>query len=82
MLEISVRDSGVGMTKSEVESLFKIDKVLSKPGTEKEMGSGLGLILCKEFIEKHGGDISVISTIDVGSEFKITLPNNIQPSIE
>ena len=82
MLEISVKDSGVGMTKSEVESLFKIDKVLSKPGTEKEMGSGLGLILCKEFIEKHGGDISVISTIDVGSEFKITLPNNIQPSIE
>jgi signal transduction histidine kinase len=80
MLEISVKDTGVGMTKSEVENLFKIDKVLTKPGTEKEMGSGLGLILCKEFVEKHGGDISVDSTIDAGSEFKITLPNDIQLS--
>ena len=76
-IEITVKDSGIGMTKYEVENLFKIDKVLSKPGTEKESGSGLGLILCKEFIEKHGGKIVVKSKVDMGSEFKVFIPKII-----
>lgn len=76
-IEIIVKDSGIGMTKYEVDNLFKIDKVLSKPGTEKETGSGLGLILCKEFVEKHGGKISVKSKVDQGSEFIFTIPKII-----
>lgn len=73
-VEISVKDSGIGMSQEEVSNLFKIDKLFSKPGTEKETGSGLGLILCKEFIEKHDGKIWVESKPDVGSNFKFTIP--------
>ena len=58
-----------GMSKYDIDNLFKIDKVLSKPGTDKETGSGLGLILCKEFVEKHTGKIWVVSKPDIGSEF-------------
>lgn len=79
-IEINVKDTGVGMSQFDIENLFKIDKVLSKPGTEKETGSGLGLILCKEFVEKHGGKIWVKSEIDVGSEFIFTIPK-IETSI-
>ncbi len=76
--EISVKDSGIGMTEKELQNLFKIDQISSKPGTEKEKGSGLGLVICKEFVEKHGGKIWVESDLETGSIFKFTIPKIIQ----
>ena len=76
--EISVKDSGIGMTEIELKNLFKIDQISSKPGTDKEKGSGLGLVLCKEFVEKHGGKIWVESDLETGSVFKFTIPKIIQ----
>jgi signal transduction histidine kinase len=55
-------------------NIFKLDKKTSTPGTHNEPGTGLGLVLCKEFIEKHGGSIHVSSEIGKGSEFVISLP--------
>ena len=74
MVEISVKDNGVGMTAEDVENLFGIDVKNSNMGTANEQGSGLGLILCKDFVEKHGGEIWVKSTINEGSEFIFTVP--------
>jgi signal transduction histidine kinase len=73
-VEISVSDNGIGMTKETVAKLFKIDANLSTCGTENEKGTGLGLFLCKEFIEKHGGKIWVESELGKGSIFKFILP--------
>lgn len=71
---ISVKDNGVGMSPEVINKLFRIDAKHSTPGTEKEMGTGLGLILCKEFVDKHGGDIIVKSDPGKGSEFIISIP--------
>jgi PAS domain S-box-containing protein len=71
---IAVKDSGIGISKEKVDTLFKIENSLSLPGTEKEQGTGLGLKLCKEFTEKMGGRIWVESNVDQGSEFKFTIP--------
>jgi PAS domain S-box-containing protein len=60
-LTISVSDTGVGLSKSRIDNLFQIDKSYSTPGTQKEKGTGLGLILCKDFVEKHSGKIWVES---------------------
>ena len=73
-LEISVADTGVGISKDRIDDLFRIDKNTSTEGTENEEGTGLGLILCKEFVEKHGGKIWVDSELGKGSNFKFTLP--------
>jgi PAS domain S-box-containing protein len=73
-IEVSVKDNGKGMNKENQAKLFKIDSNYSTRGTEEEDGTGLGLILCKEFVEKHGGNISVESELDRGSVFKFTLP--------
>jgi signal transduction histidine kinase len=73
-VEISVSDSGIGMTKETMAKLFRIDSNLSTHGTENEKGTGLGLILCKEFVEKHGGKIWVESESGKGSIFRFTLP--------
>ena len=62
-LKISISDTGVGIPKDEIDNLFHIDKKNSKEGTAKEKGTGLGLILCKEFIEKHDGMIWVESEL-------------------
>lgn len=75
VIEIQVKDSGVGIASYIMENLFKIDiKQQSTLGTKGETGTGLGLILCKEFIEKHGGNIRVESELGVGSTFIVTLP--------
>jgi signal transduction histidine kinase len=74
MVEIAVRDNGIGMSKVMMDQLFKIDANLSTRGTENEKGTGLGLFLCKEFVEKHGGKIRVESQMGIGSVFIITLP--------
>ncbi len=73
-IELSVKDSGVGIAKEKQAQLFKISKNISTTGTEGETGTGLGLILCKEFVEKHGGKIWVESEEGKGSEFIFTLP--------
>ena len=71
---ICVRDSGVGIIKENLDKLFCIEESLSTAGTQKEKGTGLGLILCKEFAEKHGGRIWVESQYGIGSQFYFTLP--------
>jgi len=73
-LMVSVKDNGVGMEKHDIEKLFKIDEIYSKSGTLKEKGTGLGLILCKDFIEKHNGKIWLESEKGVGSTFYFSIP--------
>lgn len=76
-VEICVEDNGVGMSKEICENLFKIDvKHFSTEGTGGEKGTGLGLILCKEFIDKHLGEMVVESEIGKGSRFRFTVPRN------
>ncbi len=71
---ISVSDNGVGIAPGDLTKLFNISEVLSTRGTENEEGTGLGLLLCKEFVGKHGGKIWAESEVGKGSEFKFTLP--------
>ena len=73
---VSVKDDGIGIPKDKIESLFSIEVKNSMPGTENEQGTGLGLKLSKEFVEKLGGRIWVESNGDQGSEFKFTIPMN------
>ncbi|EKD32645.1 MAG: Sensor protein [uncultured bacterium] len=74
-LIVKICDSGVGISKSNIGKLFQIDKSFSTQGTANEKGTGLGLILCKEFIEKHNGKIWVESEIGKGSSFYFLIPN-------
>lgn len=77
-IEISISDSGIGIPKEIQKKLFRIDnKLQSQKGTGGEKGSGLGLILCKEFIDKLGGSIRVESEVGKGTTFRIQLPNAI-----
>lgn len=78
IVRIFVKDSGVGMTEETKNNLFRIDKNVTSLGTSGEKGTGLGLILCKEFIEKHGGRIWVESERSKGSTFWIEMPTNIE----
>ena len=72
--EITVKDSGIGISKENQAKLFQIAENISTEGTDNEKGTGLGLILCKEFVEKHGGKIEVESEVGKGSKFIFTLP--------
>ncbi len=74
MIEINVSDNGIGMNKETLGKLFRIDTYHSTSGTSGESGTGLGLIICKEFVEKHGGKIKVVSEEKKGSTFSFTLP--------
>jgi len=73
-LEVTVSDNGVGMKKETIEKLFLLEESHSTPGTQNEQGTGLGLILCKEFVEKHGGRIWAESELGKGSTFYFTIP--------
>ena len=73
-VEVTIKDNGVGMSVEDQENLFTIDVKTSNMGTANEQGSGFGLVLCKDFVEKHGGKIWVVSKLNEGSEFKFTLP--------
>jgi signal transduction histidine kinase len=73
-VRVSVADTGVGMSAQELQKLFRIDEHLSRRGTEQEPGNGLGLLVCKEFVEKHGGKIWAESRPGEGSTFHFTLP--------
>jgi signal transduction histidine kinase len=74
VLDVSVSDNGVGMEYERIQKLFQLNEIYSTLGTEREKGTGLGLILCKEFIEKHNGKIWVESTIDKGSIINFSIP--------
>lgn len=73
--EISVQDSGVGIEAELLDNLFKIEKTTSTKGTSGEKGTGLGLLLCKEFVEKHGGAIRIDTERGKGSCFSFTVPS-------
>jgi PAS domain S-box-containing protein len=71
---IAVKDNGIGMKPEKVDELFKLETVRSSLGTDKEKGSGLGLIFCNEFVAIHGGKILVESAPGKGSKFIVELP--------
>jgi PAS domain S-box-containing protein len=77
-VEISIQDTGIGMSQTLIENLFRIDVQTNRKGTEGEPSTGLGLLLCKEFVEKHSGKVWVESEEGIGSTFYFTLPYNIE----
>ena len=78
-LEVNISDTGIGIPKEMISKLFLLTEKTGRKGTEGEPSSGLGLLLCKEFIEKHHGKIWVESEPGKGSIFKFILPNNSIP---
>jgi len=72
--EITIRDTGVGISPENIKKLFSLEENYTIEGTEDEAGTGLGLILCKEFIDKHNGEIHIESKVGFGSKFIFTLP--------
>ena len=77
LVEISVTDTGVGILRDNIGKLFKLGEKVSSLGTDNEPSTGLGLVLCKEFIEKNGGKIWVESEEGVGSTFYFTLLSRV-----
>lgn len=80
LVRISVKDNGIGIPPDMAGSLFSLTSRASRPGTDGEPSSGLGLVLCREFVEKHGGRIWVESEEGKGTEFMFTLPGRINQS--
>ncbi len=74
MAEVTIEDNGIGMSKNILDNLFKIHEKVGRLGTDGEESSGLGLLLCKDFIEKHNGKIWAESTVSKGSKFIFTIP--------
>jgi PAS domain S-box-containing protein len=79
---IAVKDNGIGMGNEILDNLFRIDAKSSHKGTEGEPGTGLGLLLCKDFIEKHSGKIWAESEVGKGSVFYFTLPYDDEPEVK
>lgn len=75
-IQVVVRDTGIGMSQNEIERLFKLGEKIGSIGTEGELSTGLGLLLCKEFIDLHNGNIWVESVEGKGSSFYFTLPSS------
>ncbi|MDO9255599.1 MAG: PAS domain S-box protein [Bacteroidales bacterium] len=75
MVQISVSDTGIGMDKHLINKLFQLDEQTHRKGTEGEPSTGLGLIICKDFVEKHGGAIWAESNVGKGSTFYFTIPS-------
>lgn len=73
LVEISITDSGVGIDSHDLDKLFNVETHFTRPGTQKEKGAGLGLLLTKEFIEINQGSIRVVSELDKGTTFTFTL---------
>ncbi len=74
MIVVSVCDTGVGIAEEDIAKLFRLDVHHSTEGTSNESGTGLGLLLCKEFVGLNGGDITVESKINCGTTFSFTVP--------
>lgn len=79
-VEFVVADTGVGVAPEDSAKLFKIDATHSAKGVKGEDGTGLGLILCKEFVERHGGEIRLESAPGEGAEIRFTIPRSLPPS--
>jgi signal transduction histidine kinase len=77
LVKLSIRDRGIGISLNNLKKLFKLENKISSLGTANEKGSGLGLILCKEFVEKNGGELSVESIPGEGSTFSFTMQSAI-----
>ena len=75
LIQVCVKDNGIGISSDNVKQLFLLDTNISKNGTSGEKGTGLGLILCKDFVKLHKGQIWVDSKLNKGSSFYFTLPN-------
>ncbi len=75
---VHVSDTGIGISENNIHKLFKISEKITSLGTNNEKGTGLGLLLCKEFVEKHGGKIWVESELGKGSDFIFSLPVKYQ----
>lgn len=73
-IQVTVMDNGVGISEENLQKLFRVDSQVSTLGTEREAGTGLGLVICKELIERQGGKIWVKSKLGEGSAFSFTLP--------
>lgn len=76
MVELGIKDSGIGMSEETISKLFKLDENISKPGTNNEKGTGLGLLICSEIVAKNNWKMDVDSNIGEGSVFKIQFPLN------
>jgi signal transduction histidine kinase len=74
IVEINIKDNGIGMSREMIEGLFHLEVNTSRKGTEGETSTGLGLIICKDFVEKHGGKLRVKSEEGKGSTFYFTIP--------
>lgn len=74
MVSISVSDNGIGIAREDLSKIFRIDTKFKRRGTADEQGTGLGLILCQEFVKKHKGQITIISQLDQGTTVTFTLP--------
>jgi len=74
MIRISVKDTGIGMNRKLIDNLFHVDVNTNRKGTDGESSSGLGLMICKDFIEKSGGELDIESTEGKGSVFHFTIP--------
>lgn len=81
LAKITIKDTGVGMTPEQLALLWNPNTVFTTYGTRDEKGSGLGLVLCKEFVEKQGGEISVVSQKGIGTEFSFTLPVELDETL-
>ncbi len=74
-VEISIRDNGIGMSKKDIENVYN-NVMFTTPGTQREYGTGLGLLLAKQFVEQLGGKIRIQSKVNSGATFTFTLPYN------
>jgi signal transduction histidine kinase len=78
---IKIKDNGIGIRPEILEKLFNISSIHSTKGTANETGTGLGLVLCKEFVERHGGKIWIESELDKGTEVCFTIPDQISSAM-
>lgn len=76
-VHIKVRDTGIGMTESQIQGFFNSQQPQSIKGTDGEKGTGLGLLLCRQFVEKNNGKMQIESTLDEGTTFTITVPSGL-----